>query len=113
MTQYLNSADDLAALIPDGAQVAIAKPPLSPTALAGAIIRRGVRDLHLITSPTQAYVADLLIGAGCIGLVETSAVSLGELGRQIRVLQLLESSALPRAIPVGGCSVGDEVSCAS
>ncbi len=94
MTQYLNSADDLAALIPDGAQVAIAKPPLSPTAIAGAMIRRGVRDLHLITSPTQAYVADLLIGAGCIGLIETSGVSLGEIGPAPRFVAAVKSGAL-------------------
>lgn len=94
MTQYLASADDLAALIPNGAQIAIAKPPLSPTALAGAIIRRGVRDLHLVTSPTQAYVADLLIGGGCIGLVETSGVSLGELGPAPRFTAAVKSGAI-------------------
>ena len=94
MTQYLSSADDLAALIPDGAQVDIAKPPLSPTALAGAMIRRGVRDLHLITSPTQAYVADLLIGGGCVGLVETSGVSLGELGPAPRFTAAVKSGAI-------------------
>ena len=94
MTQYLNSADDLAALIPDGAQVAIAKPPLSPTAIAGAMIRRGIKDIHLITSPTQAYVADLLIGGGCIGLVETSGVSLGEIGPAPRFVAAVKSGAL-------------------
>ncbi len=91
MTQYLSTADDLAALIPDGASVAIGKPPLSPTAIAGAMIRRGVRDIHLITSPTQAYVADLLIGGGCISLVETSGVSLGELGPAPRFVAAVKS----------------------
>lgn len=94
MTQYLSTTDDLAALIPDGAQVAIGKPPLSPTAIAGAMIRRGVRDIHLITSPTQAYVADLLIGGGCISLVETSGVSLGELGPAPRFVAAVKSGAI-------------------
>ncbi len=94
MTQYLNTADDLAALIPDGASVAIGKPPLSPTAIAGAMIRRGVRGIHLITSPTQAYVADLLIGGGCISLVETSGVSLGELGPAPRFIAAVKSGAI-------------------
>ena len=94
MTQYLSSSDDLAALIPDGAQVAIAKPPLSPCALAGAMIRRGVKNLHLVTSPTQAYIADLLIGGGSVSLVETSGVSLGELGPAPRFTAAVKSGAI-------------------
>jgi glutaconate CoA-transferase, subunit A len=45
-----------------------------------ALIRRGVRDLHLITLPTSSLQADLLIGAGSVASLETSAVSMGELG---------------------------------
>jgi glutaconate CoA-transferase, subunit A len=45
-----------------------------------ALIRRGVRCLHLVTLPTSSLQADLLIGAGCIETLETSAVSLGEFG---------------------------------
>jgi Acyl CoA:acetate/3-ketoacid CoA transferase, alpha subunit len=45
-----------------------------------ALIRRGVRDLHLVALPTSTLQADLLIGAGAIATLETSAVSLGELG---------------------------------
>src|SRR5690349_18787688 len=45
-----------------------------------ALIRRGVKDLHLITLPTSSLQADLLIGAGAAAGIETSAVSLGELG---------------------------------
>jgi glutaconate CoA-transferase subunit A len=45
-----------------------------------ALIRRGVKDLHLITLPTSSLQADLLIGAGAVAGIETSAVSLGELG---------------------------------
>jgi glutaconate CoA-transferase subunit A len=45
-----------------------------------ALIRRGVKRLHLVTLPTSTLQADLLIGAGCIATLETSAVSLGEFG---------------------------------
>ena len=45
-----------------------------------ALIRRGVKRLHLIALPTSSLQADLLIGAGCIATLETSAVSLGEFG---------------------------------
>jgi glutaconate CoA-transferase, subunit A len=45
-----------------------------------ALIRRGVKRLNLIALPTSGLQADLLIGAGCVERIETSAVSLGELG---------------------------------
>lgn len=70
----------LAALVHDGAQVAIAKEPLEPVALGRAIMAAGRRDLHLVNVPTGSYLSDLLIGAGCVGTVETSGVSLGEHG---------------------------------
>lgn len=77
----------LAALVPDGASLSVHKgdEPDVPMALAKALIRRGVRGLHLVTLPTAAYPAsgmmvDLLIGAGCVASVETSGISLHELG---------------------------------
>jgi glutaconate CoA-transferase, subunit A len=45
-----------------------------------ALIRRGVRRLHLVTLPTSSLQAELLIGAGCVSTLETSAISFGELG---------------------------------
>jgi glutaconate CoA-transferase subunit A len=39
-----------------------------------------VKNLHLVALPTSSLQADLLIGAGCVGTLETSAVSLGEFG---------------------------------
>lgn len=71
--------DALVAGIPDGATVAVFKEG-QPVAAARALIRRGVRDLHLVTVPTGGLVADLLIGAGCVATIETSGVSLGEFG---------------------------------
>ncbi|AXK81948.1 CoA synthetase [Pseudolabrys taiwanensis] len=51
-----------------------------PMAATRALIRRGVKNLHLIALPTSSLQADILIGAGCVATLETSAVSLGELG---------------------------------
>jgi len=73
--------DALAARVADGAMVAV-PPDYSFVAMAAtrALIRRGVRDLHLLTVPQSGIQADMLIGAGCVAIVETAAVSLGELG---------------------------------
>jgi glutaconate CoA-transferase subunit A len=45
-----------------------------------ALVRRGLRRLELIALPTSSLQADLMIGAGCVEAIETSAVSLGEIG---------------------------------
>lgn len=77
----LPSADALAARIPDGALVAM--PPdnsLPSVAIAKALIRRGARGLRLLGVPVSGFATDILIGAGCVAEVETSAVSLGEAG---------------------------------
>jgi glutaconate CoA-transferase subunit A len=76
-----DTPDTLAARVPDGALVAL--PPdnsLSPVALARAIARRGARNLRLVGVPIGGFAMDLLIGAGCVAEVETSAVALGEHG---------------------------------
>ena len=51
-----------------------------PMAATRALIRRGVKNLHLVALPTSSMQADILIGAGCVRTLETSAVSLGEFG---------------------------------
>jgi glutaconate CoA-transferase subunit A len=73
--------DGLAAMIPDGASVALA-PDYSGCALevVRRLIRRGARDLHLIGVPQLGFQADLLIGAGAVRSIETAAVTLGEAG---------------------------------
>lgn len=77
----LPSADALAALVPDGALLAM--PPdnsLPSVAIAKALIRRGARNLRLLGVPVSGFATDILIGAGCVAELETSAVSLGEAG---------------------------------
>ena len=88
------SADALAARIPDGASVALAKDPSAPMALVRALIRRGARGLKLLTVPTGSLPADLLIGAGCVAELETSGVSLGEFGPAGRFVAAVRAGAL-------------------
>ncbi|MDA8051910.1 MAG: CoA synthetase [Rhodospirillales bacterium] len=73
--------DRLAALVPAGATLAI-PPDNSATcaAFARALVRQGMRDLRLIGVPVSGYATDLLIGAGCVAEVQSSAVSLDEAG---------------------------------
>jgi glutaconate CoA-transferase subunit A len=89
---------DLAALVnevPDGAVVAI-PPEYSGVAMAAtrALIRRGVKDLHLVGVPTSGMQADMLIGAGCVATMEAAAVSLGEAGPAPRFTDALKSGAI-------------------
>jgi glutaconate CoA-transferase subunit A len=71
----------LAAAIPDGTWLALA-PDYSGCSLATVreLIRRDARDLRLVGLPQLGLQADLLIGAGCVTVVETAAISLGEHG---------------------------------
>jgi len=80
----------LAALVADGAQLAL--PPdnsLAPCELARALVRRGAQGLRLLGVPVSGYATDLLIGAGCVASVQTSAVTLGEAGQAPRFVDAL------------------------
>ena len=73
--------DEALSSITDGCTLAI---PRESTGVAmaatRALIRRGIKRLNLVALPTTGLQADLLIGAGCVDAIETSAVSLGEFG---------------------------------
>jgi glutaconate CoA-transferase, subunit A len=86
---------DLTALIPDGAKVAL-PPDYSGCAMAAvhALIRRPVRDLHLIGVPVLGFQADQLIGAHCVARVETAAVTLGEYGLAPRFTAALKAGEI-------------------
>lgn len=91
----LVSLPALAAMVPDGALVAL--PPdnsLSPCALARALIRARKRDLRLLGVPVSGYASDLLIGAGCVATVQSSGVSLGEAGAAPRFLAALAAARI-------------------
>ncbi|OYU73410.1 MAG: hypothetical protein CFE32_21010 [Alphaproteobacteria bacterium PA3] len=86
----LTSLEALAALLPDGASVTVHKgdEPDVPMALAKALVRRGARGLHIVTLPTA------LIGAGCVDSVETSGISLHELGAAPRFTKAVKAGTL-------------------
>jgi glutaconate CoA-transferase subunit A len=65
-----------------------------PMAATRALIRRGVKRLHLVALPTSSLQADLLIGAGCVETLETSAVSLGEFGPAPRFTDAVTKGAI-------------------
>lgn len=83
-TQFFASAEALAAQIPDGARLALPPDYSFPAmAVVHALVRRGAKDLRLLGVPVLGLCADLLIGAGCVAEVESSAVSLGEARRHL------------------------------
>lgn len=95
MTPFATSLEEALAPIGDGCVLAV------PHGTAGvameatrALIRRGVKRLHLIGVPTSSLQADLLIGAGCVAALETSAVSLGEFGPAPRFAAAVLSSSI-------------------
>src|SRR5262247_2642426 len=81
MARITRSLDEALAPITDGCVLAVPR-ETSGVAMAAtrALIRRGIKRLHLVALPTSTLQADLLIGAGAIETLETSAVSLGEFG---------------------------------
>jgi glutaconate CoA-transferase subunit A len=89
------SLDDLATRVADGALLAVPKDE-SGVAMAAtfALLRRGVRGLHLLCVPTSGLQADLLIGAGCVATVECGAVSLDEFGPAPRFRDAIQHGRL-------------------
>jgi glutaconate CoA-transferase subunit A len=87
--------DEALAPITDGCVLAVAREG-SGVAMAAtrALIRRGIKRLHLIALPTSSLQADLLIGAGCVETLETSAVSLGESGPAPRFTAAVTSGSI-------------------
>ncbi len=91
----LCSLEALAAAIPDGALLAIAKDS-SGVAMAATreLVRRRVRDLHLLCVPISGIQADILVGAGCVRTLQSSGVSLGEFGAAPRFVAALKDGKL-------------------
>jgi glutaconate CoA-transferase subunit A len=92
---FLQDPEAIAREIPDGAFVAM--PPdysLPAMEVVRALIRRKAKNLRLLGVPVLGMCADLLIGAGCVAEVETSAVSLGEAGLAPRFTEAVERNLL-------------------
>src|SRR6476660_8745666 len=95
MPMIARTLDDALAPISDGCVLAVPRES-SGVAMAAtrALIRRGIKRLSLIALPTSSLQADLLIGAGCVETLETSAVSLGEFGAAPRFIAAIKSGAI-------------------
>jgi len=92
---FHTAAEDLAALIPDGALIAL--PPdysMPAMAVVRALILQKKKKLRLLGVPVLGLCADLLIGAGCVAEVESSAVSLGEAGLAPRFSEAAEKGEI-------------------
>ncbi len=93
--QTLQQLDEALACIADGSLLAVPREQAGVAMEATrALIRRGVRELHLVALPASTLQADMLIGAGCVATLETSAVTLGELGAAPRFTQAMTSGTL-------------------
>src|SRR5580693_4016871 len=87
--------EEALAPIRDGIMLAVPREVAgAPMEATRALIRRGVRNLHLVALPTSSLQADLMIGAGSIATLETSAVSLGEFGLAPRFTAAVTSAAI-------------------
>jgi glutaconate CoA-transferase subunit A len=87
--------EDALAAVTEGCVLAVPREN-SGVAMAAtrALIRCGIKNLHLIALPTSSLQADLLIGAGCVATIETSAVGLGEFGLAPRFTAAVTSGTL-------------------
>jgi glutaconate CoA-transferase, subunit A len=95
MSTIIRTLDEAIESITDGCLIAVPR-ETSGVAMAAtrALIRRGVKRLHLVALPTSTLQADMLIGAGCVETLETSAVSLGEFGPAPRFTAAILSGAI-------------------
>jgi len=94
-TAFHENAEKIAAQIPDGSLLGL--PPdysMPAMAVVHALIRRRAKGLRLLGVPVLGLSADLLIGAGCVAEVESSAVSLGEAGLAPRFTEAVEKKLI-------------------
>jgi glutaconate CoA-transferase subunit A len=94
-TKAFLDIDELVAGISPGSLLAL-PPDYSGVAMAAtrALIRRGIRDLHIVTCPTSGLQTDMLIGAGCVATIETAAITLGEFGAAPRFAQAVRDGTI-------------------
>lgn len=90
-----DTVEQLVAQIPDGSSIAI-PPSRSGVAMAAtrAVIARGCKDLHLIAFPSSGIQADMLIGAGCVSVMESAGVTLDEQGQAPRFVDAVKSGSI-------------------
>jgi glutaconate CoA-transferase, subunit A len=91
----VENIDEALRSIADGCVLAVPREQSGvPMEATRALIRRAVKGLHLVALPTSSLQADLLIGAGALASLETSAVSLGEFGPAPRFTAAMTAGTL-------------------
>jgi glutaconate CoA-transferase subunit A len=92
---FFKDPDALVATVRNGALLVL--PPdysLVPMAAVRALVRKGITDLHLLFMPIGGLAGDILIGAGCVKILEAAALSLGEAGPAPRFSDAAQSGAI-------------------
>ena len=87
--------ETLVTRIEDGTSIAL-PPDYSGCAMSAVrlLIERGVTDLRVITVPQGGLQVDLLIGAGCVSVLESAAVTLGEHGLAPRFTDAMRTGSI-------------------
>jgi glutaconate CoA-transferase subunit A len=81
MKNKLMTAAEAAALIEDGVHLGVGGGmTMNPMPVVREIIKKGIKRLTLTPVLTGGYVADLLIGAGCVETVQFPQIVLDEFG---------------------------------
>ncbi len=88
-TNVLTDLETLAAHVSDGCVIALPHALSADFSAASMVttrvlVRRQIKDLHLIGVPALSFQADLLIGAGCVAIVESGSILLYEYGPACR-----------------------------
>lgn len=86
---------ELVSQIHDGCRLAL-PPDYGGVAVAATLqlVERRPRDLHLICLPSSGLQTDMLIAGGCVGTVETAAITLGEAGLAPAFTQAVKAGEL-------------------
>src|SRR5258708_11915404 len=94
MTAFVSPAE-LAAKIKPGAKLAVQRDGCGGwVGLHKFSSGKGARELHLICAAVGGLQVDMLIGAGLVSTIETSAVSLGEAGGAPSFTRAIKSQAI-------------------
>jgi glutaconate CoA-transferase subunit A len=81
MKEKMMTAFEAACFVENGSHLGVgAGMAMNPMPVVREVIRRGVRGLTLTPVVTGGYVADLLIGAGCVETVQFPQVVMDEFG---------------------------------
>ncbi len=94
MTDIVSLADLVGALKPGQSLAVPADYSGVAMAATAAIIEAGIDRLHLVCVPVSGLQADMLIGSGLVGTVETSAVTLGEAGGAPRFMAAVRDGSI-------------------